>query len=126
MARENRSYKIKEVIDLVEYAIENLISSQQWQAAMAHVRKIENEYWEVDQVIPRQDPLVIIINPDSDSSSAESEKEKQTNPRLNSNNTCTSPPTNSVSVTASNSVANTCSNSQHPNGVGIANQIFTV
>ena len=46
VARENKTYKIGGVTELVEYVMDNIISSGQWQGAIHHVLSFENQYWE--------------------------------------------------------------------------------
>ena len=68
VARENRTYKIKQVWELVEYAMENVISTESWHNAIRHVLKFEQEYWEMDQRVLLDQPLIIRIG-ESDSDS---------------------------------------------------------
>lgn len=72
VARNNTTFKLKDVQNLLHAAIQN-VTKENWVKAIDHVRSIETKMWEVDEIQENLEEFIINVGDSSTSDDSSSE-----------------------------------------------------
>ncbi len=70
VAKHNTTYKMADVYDLTKKAFDR-ITPEDWRRACEHVKGVEDEFWELENLQPAIDPVIVNIASDLENTDSE-------------------------------------------------------